>query len=99
LNELQSVLNKKIHALGDATFKEGDIISGLDFSLQKNTADKTITVSIHQGFLYVDSEARWTEGGDVTIPDTGRAYINAHVNETIVTSDEDAKLNDPTIGV
>ena len=99
LNELQSVLNQKIHALGDATFAEGDIISGLDFSLKKNTANNTITVTIRQGFIYLDSEARWTTGGEVTIPDTGRTYINAHVDETVITSDEDSKLNDPTIGV
>lgn len=99
LNELQSVLNQKIHALGDATFKEGDILSGLDFSLQKNTANNTITVTIHEGFIYLDREARWTTGGVVTIPSTGRAYINAYVDESVVTSDEDSKLNDPTIGV
>lgn len=99
LNELQSVLNQKLHALGDAVFKEGDIISGLDFSLSKNTANKAVTVDIKQGFIYLNSEARWTTGGSVTIPDTGMAYINAYVDETVVTSNEDPKLNDPTLGV
>lgn len=99
LNELQSVLNQKIHALGDSIFKEGDIMSGLDFSLTKNTTAGTITVDIKQGFIYLNSEARWTTGGTVTIPASGRTYINATVNESVVTSAEDSKLVDPTIGV
>ena len=99
LNELQSILNQKIHALGDSLFKEGDIMSGLDFSLTKNTSAGTITVSLKPGFIYLNSEARWTTGGNVTIPATGRSYINAYIDESIVTSTQDTKLNDPTLGV
>lgn len=99
LNELQSALNQKIHALGDSLFKEGDIMSGLDFSLTRNTENDTVTVDIKQGFVFLNSEAHWTLGGSVTIPSTGRAYINAYIDETIVTSEQDAKLNDPTLGV
>ena len=99
LNELQSALNQKIHALGSSLFKEGDIMSGLDFSLTKNTGDGTVTVDIKQGFIFLNSEAHWTLGGSVKVPSTGRAYINAYINEKVVTSEQDAKLNDPTLGV
>lgn len=99
LNELQSVINQKIHALGDSLFKEGNIMSGLDFSLTKNTSAHTITVSLKPGFIYLNSEAHWTTGSTVTIPDTGRSYINAYIDEDIVTSTDDPKLNDPTLGV
>lgn len=98
LNVLEQTLRADINNLGDAFFKEGDIISGLDFDLKKDTAKKEITVNIHQGFVYLGSLPTWTPGASVTIPDTGRAYINAHIEERVVTSAEDPTLLDPAIG-
>ena len=40
LNVLEQTLRADINNLGDAFFKEGDIISGLDFDLKKDTAKK-----------------------------------------------------------
>lgn len=98
LNVMQQILQEDVRNLGDAFFKEGDIISGIDFDLTKNTKEDTIAVNIHQGFVYLDGLATWTPGGKVTIPNAGRVYVNAHIQESVVSSDEDPTLLDPAIG-
>lgn len=98
LTVFQQMLKEDISNLGDSIFKEGDIISGLDFDLKRNTADKTITLNIHSGFVYLDSLPTWTAGETLTLPDNGRVYVNAHIEESIVTSAEDPSLLDPAIG-
>ena len=94
INELQSQLNYRIKGIGDGIYREGAVISGLDFSLGSVT-NGTIAVSLQQGMIYIAGKILATAATTVTIPSTGDGYVYATYVEEVVTSAEDSSLNDP----
>lgn len=95
LNELQSQLSHRLKGIGDGVYREGAIISGLDFSLSNPDTSGNIIVTLHQGMLYLAGMVLATPETTVTISSVGDAYVYATYNESVVTAQQDPSLNDP----
>lgn len=98
LNVLQSIINYYSKNLGDSLFKEGNIISGLDYDTKVN-ANNTVTINFHQGIIYLDGKARYVAGNPVALAGVGDETINVQIDRDIITANDDSTLIDPTENV
>lgn len=97
LNVLESTISHYMQNLGDGVFKEGDIVSGVDFQINGTANGYTLTFS--SGMIYVGGKVREYQGGTASITGVGNETINVSIDREIITSDEDSSLLDPTLGV
>lgn len=93
LNELQSQIGNQLKGIGDGVYREGAVLSGLDFSItDKGT---TIDIALQPGILYIAGRILDTQKTTINVPKTGDGYIYATYNEDIVNATMDSALNDP----
>lgn len=95
LNELQSIAIYNIRSLGDRIFTDGDIQSGMSFSI--DTTAKTITVD--DGTIYLAGSVRQFSQQTIAFQSTGVENIGVTIAQTVITSTTDASLLDPTQNV
>lgn len=94
LNELQSEINYRLKGIGDGVYREGAVISGLDFSLGTVSSGK-LPVNLQAGMIYISGRVLGTDAITINIPNTGDGYIYATYVEEVVTAASDPSLNDP----
>lgn len=95
LNELQSQFSDRIKGIGNGVYREGAIISGLDFSIKKGAKSGTKDIALQQGSIYIAGRVISTQPTTVNITGTGDGYVYATYVEKVVTSAQDPSLNDP----
>lgn len=95
LNEMQSQFSDRIKGIGNGVYREGAVISGLDFSIADGATSGTKDISLQPGSIYIAGRVIATAATTVNIPGTGDGYVYATYVETIVTSAQDPSLNDP----
>ncbi|WNL63624.1 hypothetical protein ST4_066 [Aeromonas phage ST4] len=91
LNEIQSYANSRIKALGDALYKDGDIVRDARAIVNQDTG----VTQLESGAVYLRGTVRGVPSGTITIPVTGTVVIGIYLNEAIVTEAEDPDLLDP----
>lgn len=95
LNEMQSIIEYYQKNFGDSIFKDGDIQSGLNFTL---TQDNVLT--LNPGYVYIGGRIRYYDGDDsIQLSGVGKETIGLKLTQTIITPDEDSSLLDQTNGV
>lgn len=95
LNELQSISEHYDKNMGDSIFKDGDVQSGLNFTL---TQDNILT--LNPGYVYVGGRIRYYDGDDsIQLSSVGKETVGLKLTQTIITPDEDSSLLDQTNGV
>jgi hypothetical protein len=92
LNEIQEFSLNKLKALGDAIFKDGDVVSGCDCIVQDGS------VTVEAGNVYLRGAVRSVPSATLEINDTQRFNIGLYLKETTVTELEDPTLRDPAVG-
>lgn len=95
LNELQSQFSDRIKGIGNGVYREGAIISGLDFSIKNGATAGTKDIALQQGSIYIAGRVISTQPTTVNITGTGDGYVYATYVEKVVTSAQDPSLNDP----
>lgn len=95
LNELQSQFSDRIKGIGNGVYREGAIISGLDFSIKNGAKSGTKDIALQQGSIYIAGRVISTQPTTVSITGTGDGYVYATYVEKVVTSAQDPSLNDP----
>ncbi|QIA28519.1 tail fiber protein [Phage f2b1] len=93
LNELQSIAEYNNRQLGDSIFADGDIQTGMSFSV----ADGNITVE--DGLVYLAGRVRKFKKQTIPFSGTGTEEIGIVVDQKIVTANDDPTLLDQTQGV
>lgn len=91
LNELQSYARNRIKALGDALYKDGDIVRDARAVVNQDTG----VTQLESGAVYLRGTVRGVPSGNLTIPTTGTVVIGIYLNEKIVTEADDPTLLDP----
>lgn len=96
LNELQSIQDWKLKKLSDVFISDGSVIQGCAIISPDTFPD---TVTVQEGYIYIDGKILWTDEQAVTgtFQGVGIEYIYLNVEEEIVTEVEDSDLNDPAI--
>lgn len=91
LNEVQAYATNRIKALGDALYKDGDIVRDARAIVDQETG----VTQLESGAVYLRGTVRGVPSGKITIPVTGTVVIGIYLNENIVTEAEDTDLLDP----
>lgn len=95
LNELQSIIEYYQKNFGDSIFKDGDVQSGLNFTL---TRDNVLTLK--EGYVYIGGRIRYYDGDDsIQLSGVGKETVGLKLEQSIITPDEDSSLLDQTNGV
>lgn len=93
-NEIQEHAISRIKGIGDALFKDGDIVS--DCACLVN--DATGLVKLNAGTLYLRGAVRGVAPAEFAIPTDQTVYIGIRLIETIITELEDPSLTNPATG-
>lgn len=91
LNEVQAYATNRIKALGDALYKDGDIVRDARAIVDQDTG----ITQLESGAVYLRGTVRGVPSRKITIPVTGTVVIGIYLNENIVTEAEDTDLLDP----
>lgn len=94
LNEIQKTAATKIKGLGDALFKDGDIIKDCAALVDMDTG----VVKLNGGALYLRGTVRGIVPATFTIPVDQTVQIGVRIIETTITELEDPALRDPATG-
>lgn len=94
LNEIQKTAAAKIKGLGDALFKDGDIIKDCAALVDMDTG----AVKMNGGALYLRGTVRGIVPATFTIPVDQTVQIGVRLVETTITELEDPTLRDPATG-
>lgn len=91
VNEIQQHAAYRHKQLGDALFKDGDIIRDARIIVDQATG----AVQCESGAIYIKGAVRGVPVGSFTIATTGTVVIGIYLTETNVTELEDPTLLDP----
>lgn len=91
LNEVQAYAANRIKALGDALYKDGDIVRDARAIINQDTG----VTQLESGAVYLRGTVRGVPSDTITIPVTGTVVIGIYLNEKTVTEADDPDLLDP----
>lgn len=91
LNEVQSAAKARLASIGDALFKDGDVVRDAQVVVDKAAG----TITCEPGAIYVDGAVRGVKPATFTIPMAGIVVIGVYLQRTVITELEDPDLRDP----
>ncbi|WP_146038210.1 DUF4815 domain-containing protein, partial [Wolbachia sp. wMel_AMD] len=94
LNETQEYALSKIKGIGDAIFRDGDVITGSNCIIDRETGK----VTLEGGKIYLRGAVRKVEKEEFVIPLSTTVRIGVYYVESTITELEDENLRDPAIG-
>lgn len=94
LNEMQQYPISRIKGIGDAIFKDGDIIRDARIVVNENTGD----VIAESGAVYVRGAVRGVPARNFVVSTSGVVTVGIFLVESVITALEDPSLRDPAAG-
>jgi hypothetical protein len=94
LNEIQQYPTSRIRGIGDAIFKDGDIIRDARVVVNENTG----AVIAESGAVYVRGAVRGVPARNFVVSTSGLVTVGIFLVESVVTALEDPALRDPAAG-
>lgn len=94
LNEIQEYASHAIKNIGNAIFKDGDVVRGCTCVIDNMSGVTTV----ESGQIYLNGCVRDVNQGNFTIPVDVSARIGVYFKEKTITELEDPTLRDPAIG-
>lgn len=91
MNEIQLLSAYRHKQLGDALFRDGDIIRDAQIIVNQDTG----AVQCESGAIWLSGAVRGVPTGNLTIPTTGTVVIGIYLRSTEVTEVQDVSLLDP----
>ncbi|WP_419247467.1 DUF4815 domain-containing protein [Wolbachia endosymbiont of Rhagoletis indifferens] len=92
LNEIQDYALLRLKGIGDAIFRDGDVITGSDCIIDGEK------VTLEAGKIYLRGAVRKVEKEKFTIPLNTIVRIGVYYVESTITELEDENLRDPAVG-
>lgn len=94
MNELQSIFNARVRALGDSLYKDGDVIMDAQITVNAQTGQ----VMAEAGLIYLAGAIWPVKQASFAIPVSGSVAVGIRLKETIISELEDPALYNPAIG-
>lgn len=94
LNEMQSVVLERVRSIGDALFRDGDIVQGADIVVDPDSG----STSVSQGLVYIRAGVREVPERTFAVPTAGIVTVGVWYVEETITEIEDPGLRDPAVG-
>lgn len=91
LNEIQSGIINRVKGIGDALFKDGDVVRDCRIVVNSSTG----VVQCESGAIYLSGAVRGMAPATLTVPVTGSVSIGVYLATAVVTEKEDPALLDP----
>lgn len=91
MNEIQAYARNSLKALGDALYKDGDIVRDATAVVDVVTGVTQLT----SGAVYLRGMVRGVPSSTITIPVSGTVVIGIYLNESIISEADDQTLLDP----
>jgi len=91
LNEVQDSLSFRLKSVGDAIFKNGDVIRDARISVNVTTGD----TFCESGAIYLNGAVRGVPTGSLTVPVVGSVTLGVYITSTEINSAADSTLLDP----
>lgn len=91
LNEIQSAAYRRIAGIGDALFKDGDVVRDARIVVDSDTG----SVTCESGAIYLSGSVRGVQPGTLTIPVVGTVVVGIYLQSSVITELEDPELRDP----
>lgn len=91
VNEIQSAAFSRIAGIGDALFKDGDVVRDARVIVDSDTGE----VTCESGAIYLSGAVRGVQPSTLTIPTLGIVTIGIYLQSSVVTELEDPELRDP----
>ena len=93
LNELQSIQEYNVRTLGDSIFADGDIQTGMSFSVANGK------IKIENGLVYLAGRVRKFKEQEIAFTGVGNEKIGIKLSQSVIDSNTDPSLLDQTQGV
>ncbi len=94
LNEIQDYTLQHLKGIGDAIFRDGDVIRGASCMVNQETGNTTL----ESGFIYLRGAVREISKSIFVIPINSSVRIGVRYTEKTITELEDPNLRDPAVG-
>lgn len=94
LNNLQKMIIAARKSLGDALFKDGDIISDAQIAVDTSTG----VCRASSGLVYLQGMVRSVPAAEFAVPMSGTVAVGIRLQERMVTELEDPSLRNPAVG-
>lgn len=91
MNEIQTTFADRVKGIGDALFKDGDIVRDCRVVVNPDTG----VTQCESGAIYLSGAVRGIAPATLTIPTAGSVSIGVYLTTSIVTELEDPSLRDP----
>lgn len=91
MNEVQAHAKHRAKALGDALFKDGDIVRDARAIVNQDAG----VTQLESGAVYLRGTVRGVPSSTITIPVVGTVVIGIYLNEAVITEAQDQALLDP----
>lgn len=91
LNEIQTAINTRVKGIGDALFKDGDVIRDAQVVVNANTG----IAQCQSGAIYLRGAVRGVPPATLNIPTSGVIAVGVYLRTTAVTELDDPALRDP----
>lgn len=91
LNEIQSAISNRVKGIGDALFKDGDVVRDAGVIVDSGTG----ITRCESGAIYLRGAVRGVPPATLTIPLLGVVAIGVYLRTTAVTELDDPGLRDP----
>lgn len=91
MNEIQQHAKTLSKSLGDALFKDGDIVRDARAVVNQTSG----VTQLESGAVYLRGTVRGVSSATITIPVTGTVVIGIYLNESVITEAQDQTLLDP----
>jgi hypothetical protein len=93
-NEIQEYANYALKNIGDAIFKDGDVVKGCTCVIDNQTG----AVTVEAGKVYLNGAVRDVHQGNFEIPVDVSVKIGVYFKEKTITALDDPELKDPAVG-
>ncbi len=95
LNEMQTMAKAQLKGVGDALLKDGDIIAGVNLTIDSLTGITNITA----GTVYLAGLVRTVSATTFTLPIVGIVTVGIRLLQSTITELEDPTLREPATAV
>ena len=94
LNEMQAINDHRIKGIGNALFKDGDVLSEAQIVVNPNTG----LVKAQAGKIYISGAVWDIPEAEFSISTIGTVTVGVRITSKVITEMEDALLKNPAIG-
>lgn len=94
LNEIQSGVNARLQRIGDALFKDGDIVRDAGLRIDAGTG----MCICEAGAVYLRGSVRGVAPATLTVAAIGLVTVGLYLKESVVTELEAPELRNPAVG-